>query len=49
MTADAQVDPHVFESKTHPGHWFWLAATGQSGWAPDKATAEQRAGLRPTK
>ncbi|WP_284984254.1 hypothetical protein [Arthrobacter sp. efr-133-TYG-118] len=41
----ANVEPHVFPSKTHPGQWFWLAADGKNGWASDQATAERRAGI----
>jgi hypothetical protein len=44
---DRHIEPQVFESKTRPGSWFWLSATGTSGWAADQAEAEHLAGLNP--
>jgi hypothetical protein len=29
----------VFESRTRPGHWFWLATNGKHGWTHSETEA----------
>lgn len=32
-------ESHVFESRTRPGHWFWLATNGKHGWTHSETEA----------
>jgi hypothetical protein len=36
-------ESRVFESRTRPGTWFWLAPNGQHGWTRTETEAHHLA------
>jgi hypothetical protein len=36
-------ESRVFESRTRPGTWFWLAPNGQHGWTNTETEAHHLA------